>query len=67
MKRWLIAVLVYLVVSAGVAAGTFTKNPYKGNSIAIFEAAGVGLAWPVVMVDVLIDKVGGYYGNVGGG
>lgn len=64
--RWFIAVLIYLVISAGVAAGTYTNNPYKGNSIAIFEAAGVGLAWPVVMVDVLVDRVGGYYGGVHG-
>jgi hypothetical protein len=44
----------------------YTNDPYKGNSIAVFAAAGVGLVWPVVVTDVLVERVGKYYGNVGG-
>ena len=43
LKRSLVAVLVYLVI-----------------------AAGIGLVWPVVVTDVLVERVGNYYGNVGG-
>ncbi|MEE8308437.1 MAG: hypothetical protein V3R81_14310, partial [Gammaproteobacteria bacterium] len=40
-KRSLIAVFIYLVIAAGVGAGFYTNDPYKGNSIAVSEAAGV--------------------------
>lgn len=66
LKRRFVAVLVYLVIAAGVGAGHYTNDPYKGNSIAVFSAAGVGLVWPVVVTDVLVERVGNYYGNVGG-
>ncbi len=66
MKRGLIAVFIYLVMAAGVGAGFYTNDPYKGNSIAVSEAAGIGLAWPVAVVDLLVGRVGKYYGNVGG-
>ena len=66
LKRSLIAVLVYLVIAAGVGAGHYTNDPYKGNSIAVFSSAGVGLVWPVVVTDVLVERVGNYYGNMGG-
>ena len=66
MKRSRIAVLIYLVIAAGVGAGYYTNNSYKGNSIAVLEAAGAGLVWPVVVTDVLVERVGKYYGNVGG-
>ena len=49
MKRGLSAALIYLVIAAGVGAGNFANYPYKGNSIAVFGAAGAGLVWPVVV------------------
>jgi len=33
LKRSLIAVLIYLVIAAGVGAGHYTKDPYKGNEV----------------------------------
>ncbi len=64
MKRLLVAVLVYLVIAGGVGAGYYVNNPYKGNSIAVFEAAGAGLIWPFVVIGVLGKRVGDYYGTV---
>ncbi len=66
LKGSLIMALVYLVIAAGVGAGHYTNDSYKGNSIAVFSAAGVGLVWPVVVTDVLVERVGKYYGNMGG-
>ncbi len=43
LKRNLLAVLIYLVIAAGVGAGHYTNDPYKGNSIAVFAAVSVGL------------------------
>ena len=43
LKRRFVAVLVYLVIAAGVGAGHYTNDPYKGNSITVFSAACVGL------------------------
>lgn len=64
MKRHAIAILVYLVVAAGVGAGSYANNPYKGNSIAVFEAAGLGLVWPFVAVRFLVARVGNHYGKL---
>ncbi len=66
LKRSFVAVLVYLVIAAGVGAGHYTKDPYKGNSIAVFSAAAVGLVWPAVVTNVLVKRVDKYYGNMGG-
>jgi len=62
----LIAVFIYLLIAGGVAVGAFANNPYKGNSIAVFKAAGAGLVWPVLAIDLLAGRVGNYYRNVGG-
>jgi hypothetical protein len=43
MTRSLSAVLIYLVIAGGVGVGYFANNSYKGNSIAVVEAAGTGL------------------------
>jgi len=66
MKRSLIAVFIYLLIAGGVGLGDFVNNPYKGNSIAVFKAAGAGLVRPVVVGDLLAGRVGKYYNNVGG-
>jgi hypothetical protein len=66
MKRGLSALLIYLGNAAGVGAGHYTNDPYKGNSIAVFKAATAGLVWPVVVTNLLAEKVGEYYGKVGG-
>ncbi len=66
MKRSLIAVFIYLVIAAGVGAGDYTNDPYKGNSIAVFEPASVGLVWSVVVINVRVERVGEYDGKVGG-
>ena len=66
MKRSPIAAFIYLVIAAGVGAGYFTNDPYKGNSITVFEPASVGSVGPVVVIDVLVERVGEHSGNGGG-
>lgn len=66
MRRALVAVFIYLVIASGLVVGYYTSNPYKGNSVAVFEATGVGLVWPVVVIEFLFERVGEYYGDVGG-
>ena len=66
MKRDLSAAFISLVIATGVGAGYFANYPYKGNSIAVFGGAGAGLVWPVVVTNLLAEKVGEYYGKVGG-
>ena len=64
MRRYIIGVLLYLGIAGGVAVGYYVNFPRPFGLELVVDSVGIGLIWPVPLIEFIVNHVGGYYGDV---